>query len=187
MNSTNLVHLVTFVFWAVLGFILGRNAGEQVGMRRVDEEYARFEHREMPTRFPWADWQWLQVTILSLGGSFVVLGWHGNVLRSLGIFLLIFVICYWWERSRPPARVARLRMQIEQDARVSSRILHVQRYIMLVLGVLMFVLPAPYSYWVMGIGVVFALIGSLIDTFVIGPAQLRRIQRMNRDIDDLLK
>jgi hypothetical protein len=184
MNLSTLFQAASFVVWAVIGLVLGRNAGEQISMRRVDEEFARLEHREMPIRFSWADRRWLLLTLLSLGGSLVFLGWHRNVLSSLGIFLVTFVICYWWARTRPPARLARMRMQIEYDGAASIRLLRVQKFVMVALGVLMLVLPAPYKYWVIGVGLIFAVLGSLIDTLLIGPAQIRRIQRWSKRLDD---
>jgi len=187
MNSTTLIEIATFAFWAVIGFILGANAGEQISLRRVDEEIARVESRDMPIRFAWADWRWLQVTILCLGLSLAILGWHSIVARSLGGFVAIFVVRYWWALTRPPAKLARIRTELVKDAHLSIYILNTLKSIVVVLGILMLIAPLPYKYWVIGIGVVVAVIGSLIDALLIAPAQLRRIQRRNRDIDDLLK
>jgi hypothetical protein len=184
MNLATLIQVATFLLWAAIGFVLGRNAGEHIAMRRVNEDYLRLERHDIPTRFAWADWRWIQLSILSLGGALVIFGWHRNVSRSIGVSLVTFVVSYLWTRTRPPALIARLRMQIEYDGTASIRLLRVQQIVMLVLGVLMLALRSPYKYWVIGVGLIFALIGSLIDTFVIGPAQLRRIQRMNKRLDE---
>jgi hypothetical protein len=186
MNLATLIQIATLLVWATIGFVLGRNAGEHVAIRRVEEDYVRTFSQAIPTRLAWADWRWPQLLLLSLGGALIFFGWHTNVSRSLGVSIVTFVVCYFWTRKNPPAKIAALRSVLQFDRTASVHLLRVQKIVMLVLGILMLALPSPYKYWVMGVGLVFAVIGSLIDTFWIGPAQVRRIQLLSKRLEDEL-
>ena len=160
MNLATLIQVATILLWAVIGFVLGRNAGEHIAIRRVEEDYVRVYSHQIPTRLAWADWRWPQLLLLSLGGALIFFGWHANVLRSIGVSLVTFVVSYFWTRTHPPAKIAALRNMLEFDMTASVHLLRVQKIVMLVLGVLMLALPSPYKYWVMGVGLIFALVGS---------------------------
>jgi hypothetical protein len=170
-----------FVSIAAVGLILGRAAGYQITMLRVEEEYGQLHGQTVRPQYKWADLVWLRLVLLGAG---LGLGYFGHYLAlcGIGIFVASVVTSYWWRCARPFNKGAALRGEIEYDARAGTRVIRKLQAVLVVPGLIMILFP-KYRLWA-GIGAIAILvIGTLLDVLLIGPAQLRRIKRMMRDLE----
>lgn len=54
-------------------------------------------------------------------------------------------------------------------------------------GSLMKWLPNPWNFWALYFGIIAVLVGLVVDVFIIGPRQMRRLQRSRNQLEKLVK